>query len=382
MIRLSVCCLVLLFQTLICEGQERLVPLPTPKRPATRPAKPAFIIGVFQQPTSSFDVWRSRGVNTLVGYEAESGSRRISNHDWTEAAAAKGFYCIRQPSDDLEADARDPNLLAWMQDDEPDVRKPPTDPNVLKEKYAAWKRAGPNVPVFVNFSGGNVLGGKIDRATYVEYMKAADWVGDDFYAVTGYNRPDWLWKVGAAVDRLREWSGGKPQLAFIETSAQRLSWTPRTTRGVTPAELRAEVWNAVIHGAHGVVYFPQQIGEGFKYDATPTRVAVEMALQNRRLAELADVLVGEHNPAMNGVKPQADAPIEVAWRVIEGNLYVIALNFSDDAARGRVIRVGDSAAATVQSLWDRRTIQVRRGAITDDFEPYEAKVFRFDHAGG
>jgi hypothetical protein len=379
--RLFFCCLTVL-QAGICEGQERLVPLPTPKRPATRSAKPAFIIGVFQQPTSSFDVWRSRGVNTLVGYEAESGSRRISNHDWTEAAAAKGFYYIRQPSNDLEADARDPNLLAWMQDDEPDVKKPPTDPSVLKEKYAAWKKAGPNVPVLVNFSGGNVLGGKIDRATYVEYMKAADWVGNDFYAVTGYNRPDWLWKVGAAVDRLREWSGGKPQLAFIETSAQRLSWTPRTTRGVAPAEFRAEVWDAVIHGAHGVVYFPQQIGEGFKYDTTPTRVAVEMALQNRRLAELSEVLVGEHNPAMDGVKPQADAPIEIAWRVREGRLYVIALNFSDNATSGSVIRLGNSAAATVQSLWDQRTIPLKGGAITDDFEPYEAKVFRLDRAGG
>src|SRR5437870_12373811 len=93
-------------------GQGRLVPLPSPKRPATRPARPAFVIGVFQQPTGSFDAWRTRGVNTLVGYEAESGSRQISNHDWTEAAAAKGFYYIRQPSDDREADARDPNLLA------------------------------------------------------------------------------------------------------------------------------------------------------------------------------------------------------------------------------------------------------------------------------
>src|SRR5207244_11772968 len=100
MIRLFLCCF-LISLTVICRGQERLVPLPTPKRPATSPARPAFIIGVFQQPTSSFDVWRSRGVNTLVGYEAESGSRRISNHDRTEAAAAKGFDYIRSHSDDL-----------------------------------------------------------------------------------------------------------------------------------------------------------------------------------------------------------------------------------------------------------------------------------------
>src|SRR6266516_220624 len=150
MIRHLLCCL-LLSLTVICAGQERLIPLPTPKRPATRPAKPAFIIGVFQQPTSSFDVWRVRGVNTLVGYEGESGSRKISNHDWTEAAAAKGFYYIKQPGEDLVGEAKDPNLLGWMHSDEPDVKKPPADPRGLVEQYGEWKKAGPRVPVFVNF---------------------------------------------------------------------------------------------------------------------------------------------------------------------------------------------------------------------------------------
>src|SRR5258705_11601982 len=82
---------------IVCEAQERAVPRAVPRRPVSQPARPRFVIGVFQQPTSSFDVWRVRGVNTLVGYEAESGSKRISNHDWTEAAAAKGFYYIKQP---------------------------------------------------------------------------------------------------------------------------------------------------------------------------------------------------------------------------------------------------------------------------------------------
>src|SRR3954463_7146257 len=91
-------------------AQERLVPLPPPKRPTSMPARPVFVIGAFQQPTSNFAAWRTRGANTLGGYEAESGSRKISNAAWSEAAAAKGFYYVRQPSDDLEADAKDPNL--------------------------------------------------------------------------------------------------------------------------------------------------------------------------------------------------------------------------------------------------------------------------------
>jgi hypothetical protein len=345
--------------------------LPTPRRPATAPTPPKFVVGVYMQPPDTFDVWRTRGVNTLVGYESRGGS--ISNKDWSDAAAAKGFFYFRKPNaPDLAADAKDPNLLAWMHDDEPDVRKPPTDPSALQEHYAQWKKAGPNVPVFVNFSGGNVLGGKTPKETYLEYMKAADWFGNDFYAVTGYNRPDWLWKVGAAVDRLREWSGGRPQFAFIETSEQRLPWTPKTTRGVTTDEFRAEVWHAVIHGARGVVYFPQQIGEGFKYDATPPRVALEMAKQNKRLSELGDVLAGEQNPAT--FKAEAASPLEVGWRVAAGRAYVIALNFSDDVAKGRAIKVSGPAPRAA-AMWEGRDVAVSGGVITDDFGPYEVHVY-------
>jgi len=355
-------------------AQERPLPHATPRRPATQPAVPRFIIGVFQQPVGSFDSWKVRGVNTLAGYEGESGSRRISNHDWTEAAAAKGFFYIKQPGEDLELEAKDPNLLGWMHSDEPDVRKPPADPKGLVEQYREWKKAGPSVPVFVNFSGGNVLGGKVSREVYQEYMKGADWVGNDFYAVTGYNRPDWLWKVGAAVDSLREWSGGKPQFAVIECSAQRLSWTPKNTRGVTADEFRAEVWHAVIHGVKGVIYFPQQIGEGFRYDAVTQKVALEMVVVNKRLTELGAVLSSEMNPHVASAKPQAAAPMEIGWRISGGRLYLIALNFSDDFVKGQHIKLGVEMGS-VKSLWETRMPEVKSGEITDDFGPYEVRVY-------
>jgi hypothetical protein len=356
-------------------AQERLVPLPTPKRPEAPATRPVFIIGVFQQPTSTFDTWRLRGINTLVGYEGESGSRRVSNEQWTEAAAAKGFCYIRQPADDPAADARDPNLLAWMHADEPDVRKPPTDPTALAADYARWKRAGPHVPVFVNFSGGHVLGRKVPKQTYLAYLKSADWVGNDFYAVTGYARPDWMWKVGAAVDELREWSGGKPQFAFIESSAQRLSWTPRDTRGVTPGELRAEVWHAAIHGVRGIVYFPQQIGEGFRYDATPAPVALEMSRQNRRLSELGTILAGGMNPKPYALK--VDEPLEAGWRVgTDGRLYVLVLNFSDKPAGGRRIEIrGAAVESRAKVAWESREVELTGGAITDGFAPFAVRIY-------
>jgi hypothetical protein len=343
-------------------------PAPTLKRPDKKPPTPRFIIGVFAQPPDMFEVWKARGVNTLIAHESRGG--KISNHEWSEAAAAKGFHFIRRPGDDIAADVKDDYLLAWMHNDEPDVRKPPTDPEVLEADYAQWKKAG-DKPVFVNFSGGYVLGGKVPKETYQAYIKSADWIGNDFYPVTGYNRPDWLWKIGAAVDQLRDWSGGKPQFAFIESSPQRLSWTPKSTRGVTPEELRAEIWHAVIHGVRGIVYFPQQIGEGFRYDATPQNVSLEMVRQNKRLAEMQDILVSPMNP--KDAQASADKPLEIGWRIHEGRLYVIALNFVDAATHATITLKGATGSAQVYG--EDRTIEVNNGQITDDWPPFGVHIY-------
>jgi hypothetical protein len=358
--------IVIVFLTTVTFAQPR--PTPTRKRPDQKPLTPRFVIGVYMQPPDTFDVWKTRGINTLVGYESRGGA--ISNHDWSEAAAAKGFHFFRKPGDPV-ADVKDDYLLAWMHDDEPDVRKPPTDPEKLAADYAQWKTAG-DKPVFVNFSGGYVLGGKVPKEQYQAYMKAADWIGNDFYPVTGYNRPDWLWKIGAAVDQLRDWSGGKPQLAFIESSPQRLSWTPKSTRGVTPDELRAEIWHAVIHGVRGIVYFPQQIGEGFRYDATQQNVALEMVRQNKRLAELQDMLATPMNP--NEAQVSANKPLEIGWRMHEGKLYVIALNFIDAPTRGATITIKD-ATGVAKVVGDDRTLELKNGSITDNFLPFGVHIY-------
>jgi hypothetical protein len=355
---------------------QQFPPRPTPRRPVTPPPRPAFIIGAFQQPVSSFDTWRTRGINTLVGYEAEKSSKNISNHDWTESAAAKGFYYIKQPSDNPQADAADPNLLAWMHADEPDVKKPPTDPEILQQQYNDWKKVAPNLPIFINFSGGNVLGGKISKETYHSYIQSADWIGNDFYPVTGYNRPDWLWKVGAAIDQLRDWSHDKPQFALIECSAQRLSWTPKSTRGVTADELRAEIWHAVIHGVKGIIYFPQQFGGGFRYDAVQEKVSLEMALQNKHLTELAAILASPMNPHIDQ-KPRANSPIEIGWRISENKLYIIALNFSDDLARAQIIHLGVQPTQA-KSLWETQSPDLKNQEITDDFQPYQVRIYQLD----
>jgi hypothetical protein len=153
-----------------------------------------------------------------------------------------------------------------------------------------------------------------------------------------------------------------------------LPWTPKATRGVTADEFRAEVWHAVIHGVKGVIYFPQRIGEGFAYDATPARVAREMVTQNARLNELREVLAGEMNP--KGVGVAVERPLETGWRVVGGEVYVIVLNFSDEAVAKRAIKLSGVEGARAVVYGDEKSIDASGGTITDDFGPYGVKVYR------
>lgn len=340
---------------------------------APQPAPPAFIIGVWYQPTGSFPGWKSRGINTLIGYESEN--HRTTVDDWTGTAVDNGLFMIRQPHPHIQDDVGEPYLLAWLHADEPDVRKPPADPEELAAIYAEWKKADPKKPIFLNVSGGNVLFHKVPEETYRAYFKSADWVGNDFYPVTGWADAKLMPKVGQIIDTLREWSGGKPQLAFIESSPQHLTWTPRDTPGVTPDQFRGEIWDAVIHGARGICYFPQQIGGGFKYDNTPPEVSAEMTVQNKLLTELSPVLASEPNPA--GISAAAPPPIETTVRKgPDGNIYVFALNLSPDSQKAKTVKLtGVKIDATKPLHEPSSSLIASKNELTDDFAAFQLHIY-------
>lgn len=339
-------------------------------RPTSRPAPPPFIIAIWYPPAVSMPLWKARGVNTVIGYEHQSN--RVSMDEWTEAAVGNRMFMIRQPRANPADDLKEPYLLGWMHVDEPDLKR--VEPSVLADEYAEWKKAAPELPVFLSVSGGGILFRKTPRVVYEQYFETADWIANDFYPITGWNQPTWIPRLGEAVELCRKLSGGKPQFAFIETSSQQLAWNPKETRGVTPDELRAEIWHAVIHGVKGIIYFPQQFNP-FVYDATPSPVSVEMASQNRLLTKLAPVLALPVNPKELTVS--VTAPLEVTWRKDnEGQIHVIVLNLSDKSAKSASFRLIDpnhkSTHFTIQG--DDMLIQSGND-FTLNLSPFEVRIF-------
>jgi hypothetical protein len=348
-----------------------------------------FPLGVFYQPavaegTTSFAGWKGRGINTLIGYESQSGTVTID--DYTAAAMNAGLYLIREPRDDPSQD-RDPNLIGWLQPDEPENRG--IDPQVLQDRYSQLKDINSSRPVLINFDGSHMVNGykgftfgaPKTSDDYAPYIQAADWVAQDIYPITGWLNPAAIGVSGAATATLKTWSGNKPTFAYIETSQQRLftanhpDWP---ARGPTPAEMRGEVWDAVMHGANGIMYFSQSF-TAFRYDSTPIDVAQEMTKQNMTLTGLASAINSDDTPDI-AVATFSAGSIEYMTRAYNGVTYLIALNLSADSVSGTMsLALTDPTAAALgdlQVLGESRSLSpTEPNTYSDSFGPYDVHVY-------
>src|SRR5260370_2163089 len=74
------------------------VPKAAPQAPPQAPSQPApkFLIGVWDQPVSTFEKWKARGINTLVGSPHDSGP--LPRHPRTDSARTTALSSISHPS--------------------------------------------------------------------------------------------------------------------------------------------------------------------------------------------------------------------------------------------------------------------------------------------
>src|SRR5262249_39023274 len=150
-----------------------------------------------------------------------------------------------------------------------------------------------------------------------------DWTSNDIYPILGHGP---LGLVGQALAKLLAWSRPRPQFQYIEASAITGGRDPADV-APTAGEFRAELWDAIIHGARGIFYFPHTGCDPCTTpDGTTPELQAEMTAQNARITSLAPVLQGDIDPP--GLVPQATAPLELSWRRAVDGTYIIVLNLS------------------------------------------------------
>lgn len=342
-----------------------------------------FPIGVDYQPSSGFAKWKERGINTVIRQPAPWEPYAESIETWTARANQLDLKMIRDARPDPADDAGESNLLAWITFDEPETL--PDGHARVRARHEYLRSFGAR-PVFVNFNGAvllpaidDVCGGPGDLDypglpvldCYPDFIDSEDWVSEDYYPVNFQTGAHNLGTIGQIVDKLTRWSRGKPQFVYIEASFFRPGSSFRALR---PAEFRAEIWLAIIHGARGIFYFPHDVKTN-NPDGTPADIVAEMRIQNARITALAPVLQSAINPATMGWV--GGAPLEATWRLAAGVRHYVVLNLSSSSVTRRVAVTGFVPDHAFEVVGEGRTVgEPGNPSFVDAFGPWEIHVYR------
>ncbi len=288
----------------------------------------------------------------------------------------------------------DPNIIAWMQNDEPDNAQPDGKggygPPVLAEeivaRYNKLKAADPTRPVFLNLGQGVAWDNWYGRGTrtnkpedYPGYVKGADILSFDIYPVV---TPDGevsgkLWKVPYGVDRLVTWTEGKkPVWNAIECT--RIS---NPNAKPTPAQVKTEIWMSIIHGSRGLVYFVHQFQEAGGFIEAALLADKEMSEAvgniNKQITELAPVLntpnIGDGATIASSNK---DVPVDVMVKKHGGNTYLFAVAMRNGETTAEFVVKGLKGKMSADVVGENRQVAVTNGKFTDDFKDFGVHIYK------
>lgn len=357
--------------------------------PSTDPSY--FPIGVWLQNPSRADKYKAAGINLYVGLW------RGPTEDQLAALKAADMRVICGQNAVGLAHKDDPTIAGWILPDEPDNAQPVKDlkagkesygPPVKPEEVVRWyekaEAADPTRPVMLNLGQGVAndqwygRGSGAKRDDYLTYVKAGDVVSFDVYPVAGVDKPpghESLWLVGQGVQRLRKWTDGrKPVWAFVECTH-----IGDPDHKATPAQVRAEVWLALVSGANGIVYFVHEFkprsNEHALLDDPEMLKAVTRI--NDEVRSLATVLNGPPaEPAATATQTGAGLPIAVMTkRDQRDDLYVFAVSRSAEATAATITLPGSDPVRGVTVLGEGRTVPTKGRQFEDRFEPWGVHLY-------
>jgi len=342
-----------------------------------------FPIGVWlQTPTQTARQYAGIGVNTFVG-------QFEGNHPEDLQALKEAGEILISEQDSVGLTNPDNGVIkAWeSQPDEPDDAQPNgeggygpcVEPSTIIAEYHKLKEADPTRPVYIAFGRGvaeanwpgrgSCTG---DTAMYREYAEGADIVAFDVYPVNeGYP----LSIIATGVDNLREWAGNKPLITIIET-------TPiEGGRGPTPAQIRAETWLALIHGANGVEYFCDILSPTFVEDGCLTipKVVKQMKADDEQIASLASVL--NSDTIVGGVTVTSKVRVDTMEKVVGGQTYLFAEAVGTKGGKA-TFNLAGLGNAKVTVLGEDRTITMSNGTFKDKFKGYGVHLYEIPAEAG
>lgn len=336
--------------------------------------RPFFPLGVYEAPGTDSAMRRlARAGFNLVEFPAGSAASLRDALDRLQANGLVAWFTAGELLD-FSRDAENrrrrlaalvdsvgdhPALLMWESMDEPVWSE--HDADAYLEGYRYLHALDPGRPIWTNHAPRNSV------AELARWNRATDIAGADIYPVPEPQRhsdlPDrTLSVVGAECDKnVRAVGGAKPVLMVL----QGFGWAELTrapggrvsARVPTRAESRFMAWDAIVHGANGLVWW------GTSRTARPSRFWSDLQSVVRELADLADVITSESVPDTNVTRlVPAVSRVRLVHKRARGRDWLVLVNERPSAVTVTV-RVPRPAAPRLWRLHESAPLPVQAGSV-------------------
>ncbi len=271
-----------------------------------------------------------------------------------------------------------PGVGIWKLMDEPQWGKSPLDG--IARGYKIVKELDPDHPCWMNHA---------PRGTVEElaaYNKYCDITGVDIYPVSvppvkhgGLPNKD-LSVVGDYTRRMAETVDGKKPVWMVLQISFSGAVPPHPVVFPTFEQERYMVYQAIIAGADGVNFFGGgNILEGrdkeLGWNWTFWKKVLKPVLAEINSPELRPVLLADDSKLK--IEATGADDLEFIVREAAGRKYILASKREGPAAKVKFEGVGSSAKRAVV-LFEKRSLDIKDGAFSDDYVPNGVHVYRID----
>ena len=349
----------------------------------------SFPIAVWLQSPTNAKAYKNLGINTFVGIWNGINQEKL------DLLKKNGLKVICDQNKFGLNHLDEKTIIGWMHGDEPDNAQwnnttkkydPCIEPSKIISEYNKIKAKDPSRPVYLNLGRGVAATnwyGRGDCSGNTEmykvanngYLKGCDIASFDIYPVNSSETEvkDSLWYVAKGVDNLLEWSDhSKPIWCWIETT--RIG--EDSERKPTPAEVKSEVWMALIHGASGFGYFchsfyPSEVEAALLEDTVMANAVKEI---NDMVTKLAPVLNVETTSDFATVSCDNEkVSIDILTKHFDGKdyLFAVAMQPGKTTATFTITK-----GKRIEVIGEGRTIEVKGNKFRDDFDDYAVHLYK------
>jgi hypothetical protein len=302
---------------------------------------------------------RQLGINTILNEHCDA----MSAHRQLSMIQSKSLAILP-----IKGQApRGHGLMGWTFPDEPENNG--WTPSTLRRAHPYERGTADGLLSFVTTSAGFFRApyrqSSVSASTFGQFARMADVSGFDLYPL-GHCQHD----LSAVYDAQRAFialAGNMPTFQWIETGPIKPTYCGGFT--MTPEELNAEVWLAIVGGARGIGYFTHTWSPDHDaFDVSPT-LQQQIKRISAVLAAVQPGLVGR--TVASGANSGA---IKIVARAVGDRNYVFAVNTQRVYVKAQV-HVPQLRDGALSVLGEKRSVRAGNDRFVDVFAPLAVHVY-------